>query len=84
MCLMRVGIVGYGFVGRALARFLGPIGSVAIYDKHLHAYSSDAYKEQVNRCDLVFVAVPTPPRPHSGECDLTAIEETFDWLAALT
>jgi UDPglucose 6-dehydrogenase len=36
--------------------------------------------DSINRCDLVFISVPTPSRP-DGSCDVTAVEEVVGWVS---
>ncbi|WP_084134488.1 hypothetical protein [Paenibacillus harenae] len=71
---MKVGIVGYGHVGKAM-HVLFP--DAAVYDEPLHLGS----REDVNHCDVAFVCVPTPQHP-SGKCDSSIVEEVLAWLQA--
>jgi UDPglucose 6-dehydrogenase len=62
---LKTAIIGVGMVGSALARYLkNPI----LYDppKGLGEI------EDVNKCDVIFICVPTP-----GECDLTVMENVI-------
>jgi len=74
---LNIGIAGYGFVGRALHRLLGrnPDHAVTVYDKYVGEHSGVAALERLNRCDLVFVAVPTPFDEAQGSCDLSNVRE---------
>lgn len=71
----RIGIVGNGFVGNAIATGLVEfVREVKIYDvdpiKSTHILST-----VVNDTDIVFVSVPTPMRnPTGGEIDLSILE----------
>jgi len=79
---MTIGIVGYGVVGKALARLFGyEAGNpdVRIYDKLLAGMNDAQSKAAIQTCDLVFVAVPTPEAV-DGSCDLTAVEEAVSWV----
>jgi len=81
---MTVGIVGYGVVGRALAELFGYArGSrqVFIYDKYVAAFKGARRKAAIQRCDVVFVAVPTP-ESDGGRCDVSAVEEVISWIEA--
>ncbi len=80
---MRIGIVGHGVVGSALARFLSrsPGHSLVIYDKFQAAFSGNEAKEEINRCELVFLCVPTPTSSDGFSCDLTEVEECVAWIA---
>ena len=61
---MKVGIVGYGWVGRA-AHLLFP--NAAIHDINI-----EQYQDPLPECDIVFLAVPTP---WDGErLDCSAVE----------
>jgi UDPglucose 6-dehydrogenase len=77
---MRIGIVGFGTVGKALHRFLARIHEVVLYDKYLPIYNSPLHKEQINCCALVFIAVPTPTACDGISCDLRAVEEAVSWI----
>lgn len=69
---MKIGIVGYGHVGKAMH---GLFKNAILYDKCLHIGS----KEEINSCDTVFVCVPTPQRA-DGNCDTSIVEEVLNWL----
>ncbi len=79
---MRLGIVGYGVVGKALAKvfkFEAGNSDLVIYDKFVKGMNSRRRRAAVQECDLVFIAVPTPEGP-DGRCDLSAIEEVVSWV----
>lgn len=67
-----VAIVGYGWVGRAMAE---EFPEAVIYDEPLWLGS----REKVNACDLAFVCVPTP-NPARGELDTSIVEQVVGWL----
>jgi UDPglucose 6-dehydrogenase len=80
--MMSIGIVGYGVVGKALAKLFSSETrktDVRIYDKYLAGMNDDRSKAAIQTCDLVFVAVPTPASA-DGSCDLTAVEEVVSWI----
>jgi UDPglucose 6-dehydrogenase len=79
---MKIGIVGHGVVGSAMARFLSkqPQHDVFIYDKFQKPYDGMERKLLVNSSDLVFVCVPTPTGADGFSCDLSAVEECADWI----
>src|SRR5674476_391706 len=52
MTAMRIGIVGHGIVGSAMARFFSQQHQVNIYDKYQCPYNSTERKHAVNTCDL--------------------------------
>jgi len=80
---MRIGVVGYGVVGRAVSRLMAgnPCNRIAIYDKFLPSYNHPSHKDAVNSCGLVFLCVPTPAAA-DGSCDLSAVEEAAAWITA--
>jgi UDPglucose 6-dehydrogenase len=78
---MRIGVIGFGYVGKALTRYFAREHSVTIYDKYIPQYSSEAQKGAVNKCDVAFIAVPTVTSADQWSCDLSAIHEVFSWLA---
>jgi UDPglucose 6-dehydrogenase len=71
-----VAIVGYGSLGRAL-HVLFP--SAVVYDEPLGI----GERAEVNRCDFVCVAVPTPEGA-DGACDTSIIESVVRWLNVTT
>jgi UDP-glucose 6-dehydrogenase len=64
---MQVGIIGYGWVGKA-AHKLFP--DAKIYDKY-----DGAHKDNLLGCDIVFLAVPTPW--NGKELDFTEVEDAI-------
>lgn len=72
--MMRIGIVGYGHVGKAI-HALFP--NAAVYDLPMQIGS----EAEVNDCEVVFICVPTPSLP-DGQCDTSIVEEVISWLTA--
>ena len=71
---MKIGIIGYGFVGKAVA---AAYDEVLINDPlYQDSTSIETMKES---CDAIFVCVPTPPS-ESGECDSSILESTIQKL----
>jgi len=81
---MKIGIVGHGVVGSALARFFSACDAhqVVVYDKFQAAYRSAAQKRSITGSDLVFVCVPTPAGQDGMSCDTSAVEECVEWIEA--
>ena len=79
---MRIGIVGHGVVGSAIAHFFSrhPKHEVMIYDKFQAPHNSADRKDAVNASDLVFLCVPTPTATDGTSCDVSSVEECIDWL----
>ncbi len=81
---MKIGIIGYGVVGSALARFFAKKGrhEVLVYDKFLREFSGAGRLDAMDGCDVVFVAVPTPYDSERQACDIDAVAEIVRWVAA--
>ena len=74
----KIGIVGYGYVGRAVCDFFKDHYETIFFDPHVEG---SATKEELNACGLAVVSVPTPAGG-DGCADLSVIHETMEWLAA--
>lgn len=72
---MKIGIVGYGVVGKAQANFFG-VENCIIHDPQ-QGFKNRALINQEG--DLAFVCVPTPPK-EDGTCDISIVEESIEWL----
>ena len=75
---MKLGIIGNGFVGSAIANgFSHYVDELKIYDKNKNLSSST-----LNECltsDIVFVCVPTPMHAsQNGKCDTSIINKCFE------
>lgn len=66
---MSVGIIGFGHVGTAMKNLFK---DAIVYDK----YKSIGSIEEINKCDAVFVCVPTPMNK-DGSCDTSIVEEVI-------
>lgn len=71
--MKKVAIIGYGFVGKAMVK---AFPDALVYDPFIAGSNS---KEEINKCDVAFVCVPTQMLPN-GECDTSIVEETVKWL----
>ena len=68
----KVGVIGIGFVGGTLRQWFESRGNAPLlYDK----YKGLGSPEEVNRADIIFVAVPTPFDEKSKGYDKSAIRE---------
>lgn len=78
---MKIGIVGYGVVGKALSTLFteNQAHSVSLYDKFQSHLSDGSNRDAINRCDVAFIAVPTPTASDMS-CDLSAVEECAEWV----
>jgi len=71
----KVGIIGNGFVGEAIAFAFSPTTDIRVYD--INPLKSTHTKEQVDECDFIFVCVPTPMRK-DGSQDTSYINKVFN------
>ena len=74
--IMKIGIVGYGFVGKALANGLNDNVEVIKIDPKLNTSSKDLKEFNPN---IIFVCVPTPMMD-DGSQDITILENALNDL----
>lgn len=79
----KVAIIGYGWVGKAMHGLLdSPQIEVVVYDKEPATYTylgiKSHKKSEVNKCDIAFICVPTPPEK-DGSLDTSIVEDCVDW-----
>lgn len=65
---MKVGIIGYGWIGKATQKLFP---DAQIYDKYIEGYT-----KPLENCDIAFLAVPTPWNQVSG-LDCSAVEDAI-------
>lgn len=70
-----IGIVGYGFVGRAIEA--GFSKKADIYIRDIAIKDTHSMGHLVRNCEVIFVAVPTPFNVVKHECDTTAIDSVL-------
>jgi UDPglucose 6-dehydrogenase len=73
---MRIGIVGFGFVGQAIWWSYQYKAELVIRDPKL---VDSASLDQLASCDVIFVCVPSPST-EDGHCDTTILEDTLKEL----
>jgi len=69
---MKIGIVGYGHVGKAMKELFV---DAVVYDEPLQLGS----REEINDCEVAFVCVPTP-QDENGACNTRIVEDVIGWL----
>lgn len=79
---MKIGIIGFGFVGRATALLECEEVEVMVYDidKDLRRPVGVTLGDLVEQCGLIFVSVPTP-MDKDGTCHLGIVRQVFNDLA---
>jgi UDPglucose 6-dehydrogenase len=69
---MNIGVVGYGFVGKAVEYGFKDKEKVLVYDKFI---KSLPLPEVVEKSDIIFVCVPTPMTRNYTKIDLSIVDE---------
>lgn len=72
---IKIGIVGLGMVGEPIRMWFEEVNGYK-RGKELFCYDVDpkrGYADDVNKADIVFVSVPTPPNP-DGSCNTSIVE----------
>ena len=76
----NIGIIGYGYVGKAMFKLFNGHYSVRVCDPLYPHLSYSATIEEINKtCALAIICTPTPPKD-SGECDTSIVEAVLDKL----
>ena len=75
MKLPNIGIIGFGFLGRALAHGFILHANLKIYDKYQDEF--DTLEETVNDSDYIFIGVPTP-MSDDGSQDLSNLHDAVE------
>ena len=68
------GIIGYGFLGSAIAHGFGLHADIKIYDKFKNY---DPLEDVVNHAEIIWICLPTPMNLQTGKIDLSIIEENI-------
>jgi nucleotide sugar dehydrogenase len=72
---MKIGIIGNGYVGKAIYHGFKGNNQVATYDKYQDSTYESA-EELCNFAKIVFVCVPTPMDP-DGSCNISIVESVI-------
>jgi len=78
---MKLGIIGNGFVGNAIAHAFIPCMEVKIYDKNPEKCFNEL-TDVVNDSDVVFISVPTP-MTQEGLIDLSIVHGVFEEIESV-
>lgn len=74
---MKVGIIGYGFVGQAQHSIITDEAKVQIFDPYKEKYKHGKHDLKDN--DIIFICVPTP-NAESGALDASIVTEWLEYL----
>lgn len=83
----KVGIIGYGWVGKAMKQVFP---DALIYSPNLDLTGTEINKwedhkeelqKEINKCDVVFICVPTPC-PNKTRLDVQVVEDSIAWCEA--
>ena len=74
---MKIGIIGQGYVGSAIKIGFEPYYELETYDKYNLDKSTCSLEKIVERCDVIFVCVPTPMNK-DGSCNTEIVESVVD------
>lgn len=73
---VNVGIIGVGWVGGQIKRYFEEIRGYKVgEDLHLHDINPARCAGDINKADVIFVALPTPRNPKDGSCDTSIVED---------
>lgn len=75
---MKIGIIGYGYVGSAVASSYAD-DKILINDPVKFPATSTSYKTMMEKCRVIFVCVPTP-QADDGTCDFKIFESVLQKL----
>ena len=73
---MNIGIIGNGFVGKAVKESFKNYFDLFIFDKDKRKANVESLKELINKCKMVFLCLPTPMNPDRS-CHLNIVEDTL-------
>lgn len=72
--MSKIGVIGYGFVGKAVEYGFRPKNDIYIYDV---ALPETTLENVVRESDFIFIGVPTPMTKEYTKIDLSIIDEVF-------
>ena len=76
---LKIGVMGLGMVGDPIRRWFEEVLKYK-RGKNLFCYDADpkkGYSDDINKADIIFVAVPTPSNP-DGSCNVSIVDSALD------
>ena len=74
---MKLGIIGQGYVGKAVKTTFEDYYEVLTYDISPEISNTSNLLELVEKTDLVFICVPTPMKK-DGSCDISIVDKILE------
>ncbi len=78
--MQTIGIIGFGFLGRAMCHGFYLHTNVKIYDKYDNTY--DTLEDTVNSSEFIFIGVPTPMQD-DGQQDLSSMDDAVESVVSV-
>ena len=73
---MNIGIIGNGFVGKAVKDSFKNYFDIFVFDKDKRKANVETLNELINKCRMMFLCLPTPMEK-DGSCHLNIVEDTL-------
>ena len=73
---MNIGIIGNGFVGKAVKDSFKNYFDIFVFDKDKRKSNVETLNELINKCRIMFLCLPTPMEK-DGSCHLNIVEDTL-------
>src|SRR6185369_13840227 len=78
---MNIGVIGYGFVGRATGEGFASSSKNKVFWFDKFKESPNTLDEVVDKSDLIFICVPTPIFSDYSGMDMSIVEGVVDEVA---
>ena len=75
--LQNIGIIGNGFVGKAVKESFKSYYNIFVFDKDKRKANVSSLNELINKCRIIFMCLPTPMNK-DGSCHLGIIEDVLN------
>jgi UDPglucose 6-dehydrogenase len=76
----KIGIIGYGYVGKAVEYGFKPKNKILVHDKYLESLPPG---KVVSEAEMIFICVPTPMYANYKRIDLSIVDEVFKNIVKL-
>ena len=73
---IKIGIIGYGHVGKTVDRLIPRNRQYSVYIYDINNCGTEA---KINECDFAFICVPTPLDETTGLLDVTEVDRVLSW-----